>query len=216
MWWIKASIQEYILKSWSLVKIGTTANQKKLFFNLKKIKRKLTILHARETGSEDYEQIAKELGISLQEVIEIDQRLTQADMSLNQPILGNDQNDELIDFLPENRPSFELTLSHQQEANLKKTLLRNAMSHLNEREIEIIKFRRLSETPKTLDELSKKLIDNYLHRPYVWFLNQNSSNLSKNVLLEVSQVTSQYLIPVMNIFVQTIIIIAIFTQNCIK
>ena len=157
MWWIKASIQEYILKSWSLVKIGTTANQKKLFFNLKKIKRKLTILHARETGSEDYEQIAKELGISLQEVIEIDQRLTQADMSLNQPILGNDQNDELIDFLPENRPSFELTLSHQQEANLKKTLLRNAMSHLNEREIEIIKFRRLSETPKTLDELSKKL-----------------------------------------------------------
>jgi len=157
MWWIKASIQEYILKSWSLVKIGTTANQKKLFFNLKKIKRKLTILHSRETGIEDYAQISEELGVSMQEVAELDQRLTQADVSLNQPILGNEQNDELIDFLPENKPSFELTLSNQQESKLRKTLLKDAMSKLTEREIEIIRLRRLSEIPTTLDELSKKL-----------------------------------------------------------
>lgn len=157
MWWIKASIQEYILRSWSLVKIGTTSNQKKLFFNLKKIKNKLRALHSREIGPQDYEQISYELGVSKQEVAEIDQRLSQSDTSLNNPMLGNDQNDELIDFLPENRPSVEITLSNKQEAYLRKNLLDTAMSQLNDREIEIIKLRRLSEPPKTLDELSKKL-----------------------------------------------------------
>ncbi len=157
MWWIKATIQEYILKSWSLVKIGTTTNQKKLFFSLKKIKRQLESLNSRETSYEDYEQISKDLGVSVKEVQEIDQRLSNFDISLNQPASHDEQSDEMINFIPENRPSVEVIVAGEEDLAIKKKLMKEAMEQLSYREIEIIQARRLQEEPETLDVLSKKL-----------------------------------------------------------
>ena len=157
MWWIKATIQEYILKSWSLVKIGTTANQKKLFFSLKKIKRQLAAINARETSFEDYEQISRDLGLSVKEVEEIDKRLSNFDMSLNQPASFDEQSDEMINFIPETRPSVEVIVAGEEDLANKKKLMQEAMKQLSERELEIIQARRLLEEPETLDILSKKL-----------------------------------------------------------
>lgn len=158
MWWIKAAIQEYILKSWSLVKLGTTAAQKKLFFSLNKIKNKIRSTKEREINDQDYQEIAANLGVDKFDVIEMDQRLSKSDMSLNNPVLNDGSDSELIEFIPETRPSQETILAVSQETNNKRALLLEAMKILSEREFLVIESRRLKETPETLDELSQKLM----------------------------------------------------------
>jgi RNA polymerase sigma-32 factor len=156
MWWIKASIQEYVLKSWSLVKIGTTSAQKKLFFSLGKIKHKITNMYARSVNNSDYQEIANELGVSVKEVNEMSQRLSGPDLSLNSPI-GKDSDDnsnEMIDLIPEIKLSQEETLSLKQASANKKNILAEALGILNEREIKILTARKLNDSPSTLDTLS--------------------------------------------------------------
>ncbi|MGI4776137.1 MAG: RNA polymerase sigma factor RpoH [Janthinobacterium lividum] len=158
MWWIKASIQEYVLRSWSVVKIGTTAAQKKLFFSLGKIKRKITNLYSRATTDEDFTQIAQELGVTHKEVREMNSRLFGSDLSLNNVITnqGDNSTSEMIEFLPETRPNQEMMLMSQQDSVNRRNLLDKAMKTLNPREFEILSARKLRESPVTLDELSIK------------------------------------------------------------
>jgi RNA polymerase sigma-32 factor len=154
MWWIKASIQEYVLKSWSLVKIGTTAAQKKLFFSLGKVKHKITNAYARSMNHTDYEDVAADLGVSVKEVAEMSQRLSGPDLSLNRPANRDEETSEMIDFLPEVKPSQEITLMNKQAMGNKLAVLSQAMKVLNEREVDILTARKLSEVPATLDALS--------------------------------------------------------------
>ncbi|WP_341753940.1 RNA polymerase sigma factor RpoH [Candidatus Tisiphia endosymbiont of Dioctria rufipes] len=156
LWWIKASIHEYVLRSWSLVKMGTTAAQKKLFFSLGKIKHKITNLYSRAVTDQDFVQIAQELGVTKNEVSEMNSRLSGSDLSLNNLVnSGNDNSDsELIEFLPETRPSQELRLISQEDSVNKHNLLTQAMKILNDRELHILTERKLKDSPKTLDTLS--------------------------------------------------------------
>ena len=155
MWWIKSSIQEYVLRSWSLVKIGTTAAQKKLFFSLRKIKNKITDTNERPVNESDYQKIAKELGVSVKEVSEMDQRLSGADISLNRSFNNNDDScGEMIEFIPETKPSPEIVLEKSQILNKQKRILAEAMQILNDREIKILTARKLNDSPSTLDTLS--------------------------------------------------------------
>lgn len=156
MWWIKASIQEYVLRSWSLVKIGTTAAQKKLFFSLGKIKHKITNLYSRQVGEQDFPEIARELEVTTKEVAEMNRRLAGADLSLNAPIGGEEGASEMMDFLPEARPSQETVLANRQDGSIRHKALKLAMGMLNERELDIFTARKLKEEPLTLDELSQK------------------------------------------------------------
>ncbi len=158
MWWIKASIQEYILKSWSLVKIGTTAAQKKLFFSLGKIKNKIRNSKSRDINDDDYKEIAASLGVTRSEVVEMDRRLSHSDVSLNVPSGADESNAELMEFIPETRPSQEIILAFKEEGQMRRELLLGALKELNERELFIIQERRLKEVPATLDELSQKLL----------------------------------------------------------
>ncbi|WP_375327052.1 RNA polymerase sigma factor RpoH [Candidatus Tisiphia endosymbiont of Nemotelus uliginosus] len=155
MWWIKAAIQEYVLKSWSLVKIGTTAAQKKLFFSLGKIKQKITKICSRAVTEQDFTQIANELGVSRNEVSEMNSRLSGPDLSLNN-LVNNSENSagELIEFLPEPRLNQELKLISKQDAIKKQNLLAQAMKLLNTRELHILTERKLKDSPTTLDILS--------------------------------------------------------------
>lgn len=156
LWWIKASIHEYVLRSWSLVKMGTTAAQKKLFFSLGKIKHKITNLYSRAVTDQDFVHIAQELGVTKNEVSEMNSRLSGPDLSLNNLVnSGNDNSDsELIEFLPETRPSQELRLISQEDSVNKHNLLTQAMKILNDRELHILTERKLKDSPKTLDTLS--------------------------------------------------------------
>lgn len=155
IWWIKAAIQEYVLKSWSLVKIGTTSAQKKLFFSLGKIKQKITKLYSRSVTDQDFAQIANELGVNQSDVREMNSRLSGPDLSLNNTVNSTDNNDsELIEFLPETRPNQESRLISQEIAVKKHNLLTEAMKILNERELHILTERKLRDSPKTLDILS--------------------------------------------------------------
>jgi RNA polymerase sigma-32 factor len=154
VWWIKAAIQEYILKSWSLVKIGTTAAQKKLFFNLGKIKRKLKNLDANVTNEHAVSSIANELNVSEKEVNEMNGRMLGMDLSLNQSI-DNDMGSELIELLPETRANQEASMASNQESSRKKKMLYLAMEKLNEREKYILSERHLKEDPATLEDLSQ-------------------------------------------------------------
>ncbi|AAU03774.1 RNA polymerase sigma factor RpoH [Rickettsia typhi] len=157
MWWIKASIQEYILKSWSLVKMGTTAAQKKLFFSLNKVKHKITNLYSRAITTDDFAQIADELGVSVHEVSEMNTRISGPDLSLNNSINSDDvESGELIELLPETRPTPEAMAINKQNYTSKRKLLSNAMQILNDRELRILKDRKLTDTPKTLDILSSE------------------------------------------------------------
>lgn len=153
MWWIKASIQEYVLKSWSLVKIGTTAAQKKLFFSLSKIKHKIRNTYGREANQSDYEDIANDLGVSIKEVADMTNRLSGPDMSLNNPI-KEDDNNEMMDFLPEEAPTHDLVIMNNELLANKKKILFEALGTLNEREAKILCARKLTDTPSTLDSLS--------------------------------------------------------------
>ena len=154
MWWIKASIQEYILRSWSLVKIGTTAAQKKLFFNLKKIKNQLSANNAGDLRTEHVDEISKRLNVKKEEVVSMNRRLLGKEKSLNDPI-KDEGGAEWQDWLVDNRTDQELKLSHKQEFAKKKKLMDNSMSILNPREKEILIARRLSEDIVTLEDLSK-------------------------------------------------------------
>lgn len=155
MWWIRAAIQEYILHSWSLVKIGTTAAQKKLFFNLRKIKNELKIINERDLRPEDVKEISKRLSVDENEVYSMNSRMAGHDHSLNTP-LKHDSNTEWQDWIENKEESQETRLEESQEYKFRKTILINALSSLNEREKYIFKARRIKEPQVTLEELSKK------------------------------------------------------------
>ena len=155
MWWIKASIQEYVLRSWSLVKMGTTTAQKKLFFNLKKLKNQIAPGQEGDLKNEQVQEISKRLDVNSQEVINMNRRRMGQEKSLNDPI-KHGESDEWQDWLVDDSLDQELVISQKQEYEDKKELLKNAMQILSDREKEIINARRLSENPKTLEELSKK------------------------------------------------------------
>jgi RNA polymerase sigma-32 factor len=154
MWWIKAAIQEYVLRSWSLVKMGTTTAQKKLFFNLKKIKNQIAAGQDGDLRDEQVKEISKRLDVQSHEVVNMNRRMMGREKSLNDPIKC-DETDEWQDWLVDDRLDQELIISQKQEYDDKKELLNSAMKILNNREKEIIVARRLSEEPKTLEELSK-------------------------------------------------------------
>ena len=155
MWWIKASIQEYVLKSWSLVKMGTTTAQKKLFFNLRKLKNQIAPGQEGDLKNEQVDEISKRLDVKSEEVVNMNRRMMGREKSLNDPIKSG-ETDEWQDWLVDSSLDQELLVSQKQEYDDKKGLLDDAMKILNEREKEIINERRLSENPKTLEELSKK------------------------------------------------------------
>tara|TARA_B110000967_G_scaffold114965_1_gene117646 strand:- start:1049 stop:1945 length:897 start_codon:yes stop_codon:yes gene_type:complete len=155
MWWIKASIQEYVLRSWSLVKMGTTTAQKKLFFNLKKLKNQIAPHQEGDLRNEHVEEISKRLDVSSHEVVNMNRRLMGHEKSLNDPIKAG-ETDEWQDWLVDGHLDQELIVSQKQEYDDKKELLNQAMTILNDREKEILQERRLSENPKTLEELSKR------------------------------------------------------------
>ena len=155
MWWIKAAIQEYVLRSWSLVKMGTTTAQKKLFFNLRKIKNQIAPGQNGDLRDEQVNEISKRLSVESHEVVNMNRRMMGQEKSLNDPIKSG-ETDEWQDWLVDDSLDQELVVSQQQEYNDKKELLKGAMKILNEREKEIITARRLSENPLTLEELSKK------------------------------------------------------------
>ena len=154
MWWIKASIQEYVLRSWSLVKMGTTANQKRLFFNLRKLKGKMKALEDGELHANHVEKIATTLGVSEDEVRSMNQRLS-GDASLNAPIKAAEgESGQWQDWLVDESESQEQMLIKQDELEVRREMLGDAMAVLNEREQRIFTARRLSEDPLTLEELS--------------------------------------------------------------
>ena len=155
MWWIKASMQEYILRSWSLVKMGTTTAQKKLFFNLKKIKNQLSINNANELSDKHVEEISKRLKVKKEEVVSMNRRLLGKEKSLNDPIKDLD-GEEWQDWVVDDKIDQELKLSQKQEFDERKKLMDISMGILNPREKEILTARRLSEEVATLEDLSKK------------------------------------------------------------
>ena len=161
MWWIKAMIQEYILKSWSLVKIGTTTNQKRLFFSLKRLRNDIQ-KHGEGSGdltTDQINQMSKELNIPVKEIAEMEQRIKGADFSLNSPLSkGGDENiSEWQDWLIDEAPSAEDLLVHHSEFEQRKGFLNKALTTLSKREAYIMKSRRLEEPPKTLEQLSQSL-----------------------------------------------------------
>ena len=154
MWWIKASIQEYILRSWSLVKIGTTTAQKKLFFNLKKLKNQIAPKAEGDLKDEHVKNIATRLNVNEEEVVSMNRRLSGKEHSLNSPI-GED-GDEWQDWLVDKEMDQELRFSQQEEMKQRKELLQDSVKILNKREKDILYSRRLAEEPETLEDLSKK------------------------------------------------------------
>ena len=155
MWWIKASIQEFILRSWSLVKMGTTAAQKKLFFNLRRMKKQLDAYEDADLKPEDLRKIATDLGVSEQEVINMNRRMMMGgDASLNVS-MRDDSEGQWQDMLMDERPLQDETVAEAEEASYRHALLNEAMQSLNERERHILTDRRLVDEPKTLEELSQ-------------------------------------------------------------
>ena len=155
MWWIRASIQEYILRSWSLVKIGTTAAQKKLFFNLRRLKGEIKAIEEGDLKRESLEKIATALDVSEEDVINMNRRMSGRDASLNTPLKA-DTETEWQDRLVDESDNQETTLANHEEMNERRKVLHEAMGILNEREQIILAARRLSENPQTLEELSQK------------------------------------------------------------
>ena len=156
MWWIKAAIQEYILRSWSLVKMGTTASQKKLFFNLRKLKGQIKALEEGDMRPEQVKEIAERLGVSEEDVISMNRRLA-GDASLNAPLRNDgDSSGEWQDWLVDESENQEEQLAEREEHELRMKMLKEAMEQLNERERRIFEARRLREPPLTLEELSKE------------------------------------------------------------
>jgi RNA polymerase sigma-32 factor len=153
MWWIKAAIQEYILRSWSLVKMGTTANQKKLFFNLRKAKSRISALDEGDMHPDQVKLIAKRLGVTEQDVIDMNRRLS-GDASLNAPIREDGDSGEWQDWLMDDRDSQEATLVASEEMDNRRAALSDALEVLNDRERRIFEARRLTDEPVTLEDLA--------------------------------------------------------------
>ena len=157
MWWIKASIQEYILRSWSLVKIGTTAAQKKLFFNLRRLKGKINAIDGGDLKPEQVTYIADTLNVTETEVISMNQRMSGGDKSLNTPMASDiDGGGEWQDWIEDNRENQETSFAEREEFEAQYSVMKNAIESLNSREQRIIKARRLTEPPLTLEELSEE------------------------------------------------------------
>ncbi len=154
MWWIRASIQEYILHSWSLVKMGTTAAQKKLFFNLRRLKGQLRAIDEGDMSPENVKKIATTLDVSEDDVVSMNRRLSGADHSLNAP-LRQDGDGEWQDWLEDDSDNQEVMIAEAEELDKRRALLLEAMETLNERERHILTERRLKDEPTTLEELSK-------------------------------------------------------------
>ncbi len=154
MWWIRAAIQEYVLRSWSLVKMGTTAAQKKLFFNLRKIKGQIAAVEEGDLRPENVTKIATRLNVSEEEVVNMNRRLAAHDHSLNAPLKA-DSEGEWQDFLVDEETDQETLLANQEELSDRRGMLSNAMDKLNEREKHIFTERRLNDDPSTLEELSQ-------------------------------------------------------------
>jgi len=154
MWWIRAAIQEYILHSWSLVKIGTTAAQKKLFFNLRKIKSQLKAIDNGDLKDSTVKTIAGKLNVSETEVVNMNRRMSGPDHSLNAPV-RDDTDGEWQDWLVDEHPDQETTVGNAEELSLRRHMLEDAMSGLNKREQQILRERRLQDQPTTLEDLSK-------------------------------------------------------------
>ncbi len=157
MWWIKASIQEFILRSWSLVKIGTTSAQKKLFFNLRRMKKNLDAYEEGDLHPDDVTKIATDLGVPEQEVINMNRRMMMGgDGSLNAPMRGGEEGaGQWQDWLSDDRPLQDETVAETEEAEVRHEMLVEAMDSLNEREKHILTERRLKDDPQTLEELSQ-------------------------------------------------------------
>jgi len=155
MWWIRASIQEFILRSWSLVKIGTTSDQKKLFFNLRKAKNKISAIEEGDLTPEHVKTLADQLGVAESEVVNMNRRLSGPDSSLNAP-LRSDSESEWQDWLADDTLDQETRMADTQEVDERRELLNAALGELPEREREIIRARRLQDDPETLEELSHK------------------------------------------------------------
>jgi RNA polymerase sigma-32 factor len=155
MWWIKASIQEYVLRSWSLVKMGTTNNQKKLFFGLRRAKRKIAALQEGDLRPDQVQAIAKQLNVGAQDVVVMNRRL-HGDMSLNTPTRHEDESSEWQDWLVDDSPNQETSLVEMEESANRRAVLRMALNVLNDRQREIFEARRLSDNPGTLEDLAKK------------------------------------------------------------
>ena len=153
MWWIKASIQEYILRSWSLVKMGTTANQKKLFFNLRKAKSKISALQEGDLRPDQVQTIAKRLGVTEQDVIDMNRRLG-GDASLNAPIRDDGESGEWQDWLADDSDSQESVMAEHEELDNRRKALSSALEVLNDRERRIFEARRLADEPVTLEDLA--------------------------------------------------------------
>ena len=154
MWWIRASIQEYVLRSWSLVKIGTTTAQKKLFFNLKKIKNQIAPQSEGDLRPEHVDEIANKLDVSKNEVVSMNRRLSGKEFSLNAHV-GED-GDEWQDWLVDKELDHDLKFAYQEEMGHRQSLLKDSIKVLNDREREILNSRRLTDNPITLEDLSKK------------------------------------------------------------
>ena len=155
MWWIRASIQEYVLRSWSMVKLGTTAAQKKLFFNLRKAKSNIGAIEEGDLTHAHTVKLADQLGVTEREVTDMNRRLSGPDSSLNAP-LRSESESEWQDWLADDTMDQETTLAEREELGDRHDLLSNAMSGLTERERDIIQARRLQDDPATLEELSQK------------------------------------------------------------
>ena len=156
MWWIKASVTEYILRSWSLVKMGTMSAQKKLFFSLRKAKRKLNIIDAQTIDPEKTAKLAEQFSISEADITHLDRRITARDLSLNAPISNSEEDSmEFIDILEDDTPSPEVLVARTQETEFRQKYLKDAMFQLSERERHIFTERRLKEDPITLEKLGE-------------------------------------------------------------
>jgi RNA polymerase sigma-32 factor len=155
MWWIRAAIQEYILRSWSLVKMGTTAAQKKLFFNLRKIKSQLKALEEGDLRPDQVKQIATRLGVTEEDVISMNRRLA-GDSSLNAPVRNDAESGEWMDWLVDETMNQEDRLAESEEKDQRHEMLTNALEGLNERERRVFEARRLAEDPLTLEQLSEE------------------------------------------------------------
>ena len=156
MWWIKASVTEYILRSWSLVKMGTMSAQKKLFFSLRKAKRKLNIIDAQTIDPEKTAKLAEQFSISEADITHLDRRITARDLSLNAPVSNSEEDSvEFIDILEDDTPSPEALVARTQETEFRQKYLKDAMVQLSERERHIFTERRLKEDPITLEKLGE-------------------------------------------------------------
>ena len=156
MWWIKASVTEYILRSWSMVKLGTMSAQKKLFFSLRKAKRKLGIIDSSDLNPEQAEQLSQKFGLAAADIAKMNQRMTVRDMSLNAPVSTEEDSIEFMDTLMDEGPSPETLAVDGQEAKVRNGMLRAALTGLDARERHIFIERRLKDDPITLEQLGKQ------------------------------------------------------------